>query len=121
MCVFSCFSRTMEIHLSYVLGTAWISASHKKFKKPLTLKLSCIFPYFSLTMGIQFSYILGIIWISASPRIFKKLINLKCLCFPILSLYYRYPLFLCFKSSCVAIFLPYYGNSLFPYFGNCMD
>ena len=119
MCVFSCFSGTMEIHLSYVLGTAWISAPHKKFKKPLTLKSFLYFPLFFSYNGNPI--FLGIIWISASPKIFKKLINLKCLCFPILFLYYRNPLFLCFKSSCVAIFLPYYGNSLFPYFGNCMD
>ena len=51
-------------------------------------------------MGIHFSHILGIVWISASPKIFEKSITLECLFFPILS--------------------PYYGNSLFPYFGNCM-
>ena len=52
-------------------------------------------------MGIHFSHILGIVWISASPKIFEKPITLECLCFP--------------------IFFSYYGNSLFPYFGNCMD
>ena len=60
----------------------------------------CVFPYISLTTRIHFSHILGIVWISASPKIFEKSITLECLFFPILS--------------------PYYGNSLFPYFGNCM-
>ena len=59
------------------------------------------FPYFFRIMGIHFSHVLGIVWISGSSRIFKKPINLKCLCFPIL--------------------FPYYGNPLFPCFGNCMD
>ena len=89
----------MEILFSHVSGTAWISASSKKFQKHLTLKCVC-FSYFFLTIGIHFSHILGIVWVSASPKIFEKSITLECLFFPILS--------------------PYYGNSLFPYFGNCM-
>ena len=59
------------------------------------------FPYFFRIMRIRFSHVLGIVWISASFRIFKKPINLKCFSFPIL--------------------FPYYGNSLFPCVGNCMD
>ena len=45
VCFFPYFSRIMGIHFSHVLGTAWISASSKKFQKPLTLKCSC-FPIF---------------------------------------------------------------------------
>ena len=52
-------------------------------------------------MAIHFSYILGTAWISASSKKFQKPLTLKCLCFP--------------------IFFPYYGNSLFPCFGNFMD
>ena len=52
-------------------------------------------------MAIHFSYILGTAWISASSKKFQKPLTLKCLCFP--------------------IFFPYYGNSLFPYFGHCLD
>ena len=52
-------------------------------------------------MGIHFSHVLGTRWISASYEKFKKPLNLKCLSFP--------------------NFFPYNGNSLFPYFGNCMD
>ena len=59
------------------------------------------FPYFFRIMGIHFFHVLGIVQISASSKIFKKPINLKCLCFPIL--------------------FPYYGNTLFPCVGNCMD
>ena len=50
-------------------------------------------------MAIHFSHILGIVWIT--PKIFQKPNTIECLLFPILFLYY--------------------GNSLFPYFGNCMD
>ena len=129
----------MEIHFSHVFGTAWISASCEKFKKLLTLKCLVFFPYFFLTMGIHFSHILVIVWISAlskylrnlylwnacffvyffrimgihfsndlqivstsaSSKIFRKLINLNCLCFPI-----RFP---------------YYENSVFSCFRNCID
>ena len=166
----------MGIHISQVLGIAWISALSEIFKKPINLKCLCFsilfpyngnhffpcfgncmdfcfkqkiletlkcvclliffpcygnslfpyfgncmgfsstqniwethyfgmfvffFPYFSRFMGIHFSHVLGIVWVSASSKIFKKPINLKCLCFPIL--------------------FPYYGNTLFPCVGNCMD
>ena len=47
------------------------------------------------------SHVLGTAWISASSEKFQKHLTLKCLRF--------------------FIFFPYYGNSLFPYFGNCMD
>ena len=70
---------------------------HKKILKTLNFEMFV----FSFTMGIHFSHILGTAWISASPKIFEKPITLECLFFPILS--------------------PYYGNSLFPYSGNCMD
>ena len=59
------------------------------------------FPCFSLTIGINFFHVLGIVWISASCENGKKPIALRCLCFPIL--------------------FAQYGNSLFPYFDNCMD
>ena len=74
---------------------------HPKHLRNTYLWNVCVFPYFSLSMEINFPHVLGIVWISASPEIFKKPINLKCLCFPIL--------------------FPYYGNPLFPCFGNCMD
>ena len=48
VCVFSYFSRIMEIHFSKVLGIVWISASSKIFKKPIDLKCLCfsiLFPY----------------------------------------------------------------------------
>ena len=56
----------MEIHFSHVLGTAWISASSKKFQKPLTLKCLCfpiffpyygnsLFPYFGNCMDFCFT------------------------------------------------------------------
>ena len=61
----------------------------------------CVFSYFSCAMQIHFSHILEIVCISASRKIFEKPITLECLCFP--------------------IFFPYYGNSLFPCFGNWLD
>ena len=95
-----------------------------------------VFPYFSLTMGIHFSHILGILWISASPKIFKKPITLECFFFPVLC-GFTFPMFwelhgfllqvknfkkpLTVKCLCFSIFFLYYGISLFPYFGNCMD
>ena len=65
------------------------------------ISASTIFSYFSHTMEIHFSHIFKTAWISASSQKFKKYLTLKCLCFPIL--------------------FPYYGNSLFSYFGNCME
>ena len=59
------------------------------------------FTYFSGIMRIHVSHVLGTVWIFASWEKFWKPLTLKCLCFP--------------------IFSPYYGNSLFPYFGKCMD
>ena len=41
------FSRTMEIHFSHILGTAWISNLSEKFKKILNFEIfvfSHIFP-----------------------------------------------------------------------------
>ena len=73
----------------------------KHLRNPLLWNVCFFFPYFSRFMGIHFSHVLGIVWVSASSKIFKKPINLKCLCFPIL--------------------FPYYGNTLFPCVGNCMD
>ena len=52
-------------------------------------------------MDIHFSHIFSIAWISAISKKSQKPLNLKCLCIP--------------------IFFPYCGNSLFRYFGNCMD
>ena len=49
VCVFPYFSHTMEILFFCVLGTAWIPASSKKYKKPLTFKCLCFrlfFPYY---------------------------------------------------------------------------
>ena len=74
---------------------------HTKYLKNTKLWNVCVFPYISCTMENHFSHVSGMVWISASPEIFKKPINLKCLCFPVL--------------------FPYYGNPLFPCFGNCMD
>ena len=98
VCVFPYFSLAMGIHFFHILGIVWISASLKIVEKPITLE--CLFfpILFSCIMEIHFSQVLGIVWISASSEIFKKPINLKCLCFPIL--------------------FPYYGNPLFPCFGN---
>ena len=58
----------------------------------------CVSSYFSHTMEILFSHVLVTAWSSAPSEKYKKPLTLKCLCFP--------------------IFFPYYGNSLFPYFGN---
>ena len=48
VCVFPYFSRTMRIRFSYVLGTVWIFASCKVWKKALDFRMFC-FP-------ILFSY-----------------------------------------------------------------
>ena len=125
----------MEILFSHVFEIVWISASSKKFEKPITFE--CFFPYFFRIMKILFS--LGVVWISAASEIFKKVINLKCLCFSMLFLYYGIHFFhvlgnawisasykkfkkaLTLKCLCFPIFFPDYGNSLFAYFGDCMD
>ena len=73
-----CFSCTMEIHVSHVLGIVWISASSKIFEKLICLNVY-FFPYFPRVTGIHFSHVLGILWISASPEICKKLI-IFCVC-----------------------------------------
>ena len=100
------FSRTMEIHFSYVLGIVWISVLPKIFEKPITLECLCLptlFPYY----GNPLSHVLGTIWISASSEIFKRPINLKYLYFGIPFPYYGNPLFQCFE------FLELYGFLLF--------
>ena len=100
VCFFPFISLIMGIYFSHILGILWISASPKMFKKPINLKCLC-FPYFSRTMEIQSFHVLETPWISAWSEKFRKPLTLKCLCFP--------------------IFFSYYENSLFPYFGNCMD
>ena len=52
-------------------------------------------------MGIHFSHILGIVWINTSYEIWKKPIALECFCF-----------LTCF---------PYYENSVFSCYPNCMS
>ena len=74
---------------------------HAKYVRSLYLRNICVFPYFSRTIGIHFSHVLKLVWFFASRERFKKLIIFERLCFPILS--------------------PYYENSLFLCFGNCMD
>ena len=71
------------------------------FKVGQNLGIVCDFPYQSHNVRV-FSFCgLGIVWVSASHEIFKNLIILECFFFLIL--------------------FPHYGNSLIPYFGNCMD
>ena len=87
----------MGIHISQVLGIAWISALSEIFKKPINLKCLCfsiLFPY----NGNHFFPCFG----NCMDFCFKQKIleTLKCVC--------------------LLIFFPCYGNSLFPYFGNCM-
>ena len=131
------FFHHMEIHLSHVLGTAWISVSQEKNMKPL--RNVCVFPNFRLTIEIHFSHILEIIQIKASQEICEKLVALEYLCFPIRFLYYGNSFFPCFgncmdfcftwnikethnfKCLCFSILSPYHGNSLFSCFGNCID
>ena len=56
---------------------------------------------FSHNMKIYLSHSLETVWVSASPKLFKKAKNLEFLCFPML--------------------FPYYGNSIFSFFGKSMD
>ena len=138
LCVFTYFSRTMQIHFSYVLGTSWISASYEKFRKPLTLKCLCFHIFFP-TMGIHFPHIFGIVRISVSSKIFEKPLTLEYLFFPYFSRImgiqlshvleivlisaspkiFKKPINL--KCLCFPILFTYYGNPPFSYFGNCMD
>ena len=53
---FPYFSSIMRIHFSHMLVTAWISASSKKFQKPLTSKCSCFPIFFPYCANSLFSY-----------------------------------------------------------------
>ena len=85
----------------HIFGDLYGLMLHMKYVKNPYLWNVYVFPHVSLTMRIYFSYVFGIVWVSVSLEICKKSIPLECLCFP-------------------KIF-PYYGNSLFPCFGNCID
>ena len=74
---------------------------HEKYVINPYVRNICVFPYFSCTTEIRFSHVLKIAWIFDSRKIFQKPITFECLCFLIL--------------------FPYYENSLFLCFGNCMD
>ena len=74
---------------------------HPRYLRKPSIWNVCVFAYFSCIMAIYFCHILGTPWISASSKKFQEPLPLKCLCFP--------------------IFFPHYGNSLFPYFWNCMS
>ena len=72
----------MRIHFFHVLGTAWISASYEKFKKPLTLKCLC-FPIFWELYGLM-----------PHTNYARNLqLALECLCFPICFTYYENSVF----------------------------
>ena len=106
---------------SHTLGNLWKLVSHiwelcgflnsiDFYSKPMVWEYIS-FPHnipivwnFTLPI-IHFFHILGIVWISASLKVVEEPITLECLFFPIL-----FP-----------ILFPYYGNSLFPSSGNCMD
>ena len=63
--VFPCSSRTMRIHIPYVLEIVWIFASREKFKRLIIFECSCfpiLFPYYENSF---FFHVLGTIWISA--------------------------------------------------------
>ena len=96
---FPYFSRIMRIHFSHVLGTAWISASSKKFQKHLTLKFLCfpiLFPYYG------------------NP-LFPCVENCMDFCFQ-----QKIPETLNFEMYMFSPIFPYSANSLFSYSGNCM-
>ena len=64
-------------------------------------RLDQSYPFPTTNMGIHSSHVLRIAWISISHKIFKRPWTLECLCFP--------------------MHFPYYVNSLFPWFRNCID
>ena len=136
---FPYFSRITGIHFSHVLGIVWISALSELFKKPINLKCFCfpiLFPYngnslfpcfgncmdfcfkwkISETLNFEkfvFSHIFSLLWDFIFP-IFWELYG-----FVLHPKYLRNPLLwdVCFFP----ILFPYYGNSLFPCFADCMD
>ena len=65
--------------------------------------MECLFffPYFSRAIEIRLSHASRFAWSSTLYEIFKKTLTFECLCFP--------------------INIPYYGESLFPCFKNCLD
>ena len=99
-CVFSCVSLIVKIHFSKFSKMRGFLFHEKYVINPYVRNI-CVFPYFSCTTEIRFSHVLIIAWIFDSRKIFQKPITFECLCFLIL--------------------FPYYENSLFLCFGNCMD
>ena len=97
VCAFLNFSLTMGIHFYHILVIVWISASPKYLRNP-NFEKSVFFRIFSLLWEFTFP----IFWklYGLMPQIYTRSIALKCLCFPI-----RFP---------------YYENSVFPCFQNCV-
>ena len=130
----------MEICFTHVLETAWISASHKKFKKISTLKCYvCVFPYFSLTMGITFPILWDFYGFLLNPKYLRNPYIIWNVC--VFSYFSRtmeihfshvlgilwisvspkiFEKLITLECLCFPRFFSYYGNPLSPCFGNCM-
>ena len=124
----------MEIQFSHVLGTAWISASSKKFQKHLTLKCLCflivfhyygnsLFPYFGncmdfcFTQSIWETHYFGMsVFSDTFPVLWEFTLSIWI---SASSKIFKKPINL--KCLCFPILFPYYANPLFPFVGNCMD
>ena len=132
-------SLTMGIHFSYILGTVWISASSKIFKKPINLKCLC-FPILFLYNGNPFFPCFGNCLDFWLKRKISETLNFWNVC--VLS-YFSLTMGIHFfhnlgivrisdspkkfkkpvnvKCLYFPILFSYYGNPLFPCVGNCMD
>ena len=125
----------MEKHFSHILGHALISPSYKEFKKCLTLK--CLFSLiFPLLWEFTFPIFWGLYGFLLHPKYLRNPLLWNVFFFPVLC-GFTFPMFwelhgfllqvknfkkpLTVKCLCFSIFFLYYGISLFPYFGNCMD
>ena len=129
----------MAIHFSYILGTAWISASSKKFQKPLTLKCLCfpiffpyygnsLFPYFGNCMDFCFTQNISETQHFGMFAFFPYFSRIMGIHFShVLGIVWISASSEIFKKTinlkclCFPILFPYNGNPVFPCFGNCMD
>ena len=129
----------MAIHFSHILKIAWISASSKKFQRPLTLKCLCFPKFFPFCGNSLFPYLRNFVVFCFTQNISETQHFGMFPFFPyfshIMGIYFSHVLGIVWISASSEIFkkstnlkclffpilFPCNGNRLFPCFGNLIN